>query len=263
LPRPPAPPPAPSTPPSSRWLIRAYYEFIRGRVLEGEGDGNAAVEALRRAAARDTGSAEIRAELAGLLARAGREGEAMTAANEALQRDPANAEAHWVLGTLYASRLQRVEQSESAAATADIASAIGHLEQARPNRKYDLGLLLTLGRLQLARGNAQAAIEPLNALWQQEPGVADAGLMLAQAYEAWASRRAIGVLRDVVTTSRGSWGGRRWPHCSRRATAPAPPTPTGRLPLSRRARPTSGCAKPRRGSPPTSPPGPERCSANS
>jgi tetratricopeptide (TPR) repeat protein len=196
---PPAPAP-PAPPPSQAAQSEAYYEFIRGRVLEGEGDGDAAVEALRRAAARDTGSAEIRAELAGLLARAGREDEAMTAANEALQRDPANTEAHWVLGTLYASRLQRVEQSESAAATADIASAIGHLEQARPNRKYDLGLLLTLGRLQLARGNAQAAIEPLNALWQQEPGVADAGLMLAQAYEGVGKpAEAIGVLRDVVT----------------------------------------------------------------
>jgi tetratricopeptide (TPR) repeat protein len=197
--QPPPAPAAPTPPPAPAAQSEAYYEFIRGRFLEGEGDGEGAVAALRRAAARDAGSAEIRAELAGLLARAGREDEARVAADEALKRDPDNSEAHWVLGTLYASRLQRTEPDQTAAAASDIASAIIHLEKARPNRRYDLGLLLTLGRLQLAKGDPQAAIEPLNTLWQQEPGVADAGLLLAQAYEGVGKPvEAVTVLREVV-----------------------------------------------------------------
>lgn len=195
----PPPSPAPPTPPSSQAAqSEAYYEFVRGRFLEGEGDGEGAIAALRRAAERDPGSAEIRAELAGLYARAGKEAEARQAAEEALARDPDNSEAHWVLGTLFASRLPRSEQ-EQAAQASDLTSAISHLEKARPNRKYDLGLLLTLGRLQLARGDAQAAIEPLSTLWQQEPGVADAGLLLAQAYESTGKpTEAVAVLREVV-----------------------------------------------------------------
>ena len=155
--------------------------------------------ALRRAAERDAGSAEVRAELAALLARAGRADEAMQAATDALALDADNSEAHWVLGTLDAARLQQRGEQSQAPAAADIEAAIVHLEKARPNRTYDLGLLLTLGRLQLARGNAEAAVEPLTTLWQQEPGVADAGLLLGQAYEAVGKApQAVAVLREVV-----------------------------------------------------------------
>ena len=197
---PPSAPATPSPPPRPAAQAEAYFDFIRGRYLEGEGQEEAAIAALRQAVERDTGSAEVRAELAALLARAGREDEAMDAAQKALALDADNSEAHWVVGTLYASRIQQRGEAPQARASADIEAAIVHLEKARPNRGYDLGLLLTLGRLHLASGNAEAAIEPLNTLWQQEPGVADAGLLLAQAYQA-VGRGADGVavLREVVT----------------------------------------------------------------
>lgn len=196
----PAPSPsAPAAPPPSQAAqSEAYYEFVRGRFLEGEGDGEGAIAALQRAVERDPQSSEIRAELAGLYARAGREREAMDAAEAALARDAENAEAHWVLGTLYASRLQGGD-SNPTQSSADIDAAIQHLEKARPNRRYDLGLLLTLGRLHLARGKAEAAIEPLRTLWQQEPGIPDAGVMLAQAYQATSKpAEAVAILREVV-----------------------------------------------------------------
>ncbi len=198
--QPPAPAPVqPPAPPPTASQAEAYFDFIRGRYLEGEGEGEAAVAALRRAAERDPASAEVRAELAGLLARAGRADEAMQAAKEALALDPDNSEAHWVLGTLYASRLQQRGEQSQVPAAEDVETAIDHLQKARPNRAYDLGLLLTLGRLQLAGGHAEAAIEPLNTLWQQEPGMADAGLLLGQAYEAVGKvAEAITVLREVV-----------------------------------------------------------------
>ena len=61
----------------------AYLEFLLGRRLEGNGDVEGAIAALRKAADLDSASAEIRAELSGLYARQDRVDEAIRWARSA------------------------------------------------------------------------------------------------------------------------------------------------------------------------------------
>ena len=177
----------------------AYYDFVLGRHLEGEGDVDAAIAAIKRAAEADPASAEIRAELAGLYARQNRADEAIAAGQEALALDPDNSEAHWVLGTVYAALLQGRQESGASTEPAELDRAITHLEKARTERRYDYGLVLTLGRLYLVKPDYPKAIEALNWLNEREPGVVEAGYLLAQAYDgAGRPKDAINVLRETI-----------------------------------------------------------------
>lgn len=162
----------------------AYFEFLRARRLEGEGDAEGAVAALERAGRADPRAAEVRAELAGLYARQNRAEDAMASAEEALRLDPDNGEAHWVLGTVYAALAQGRQDDQPAAATGpEIEKAIFHLERARVERRFDLGLHLGLGRLYVRTANWPKAIEVLGWLVGEEPGIVEAGVLLAEAYD--------------------------------------------------------------------------------
>lgn len=178
---------------------RAYYDFLLARRLEGDGDVDGAVAALRRAAATDPSSAEIRAELASLFARQNRADDALKAAEAALEVDADNTEAHWVLGTIHAALLQGGQETGQAGGDGHLERAIHHLEKARAERAYDLGLVLTLGRLYLARSDYEKAVEALGALVQREPGISEAGFLFAQALEGAGRREAaIQALQETV-----------------------------------------------------------------
>lgn len=178
-----------SAPVPAEARARAYYDFLLARHLESGGDVDLAIAALGRAAAADPSSAEIRAELAGLYARQNRAEDAVKAAEDALARDPDNAEAHWVIGTVHAALLQGGHETGGRDEGANVARAIEHLEKARPARAYDLGLVLTLGRLYLSKPDYPKAADTLSSLVQREPGITEAGFLLAQALEG-AGRRA-------------------------------------------------------------------------
>jgi tetratricopeptide (TPR) repeat protein len=198
------PQPAPARPAQAASAPRAadpaaaYYEFLVGRRLEGEGDIDAAVAAYERAAAADPRAAEVRAELAGLYARQNEATRAIAAAEDALRIDPESAEAHAVLGSIYAARLQQ-DASGQPAAGADASEAIEHLQKASAARRYDVGLQLTLGRLYVGAHDYARATEVLGGLVEREPGIAEASWWLAQAY-AGAGRRAeaIEALEEAV-----------------------------------------------------------------
>jgi tetratricopeptide (TPR) repeat protein len=81
----------------------AAYYFLLGRHLEGDGKVDEAAAALKKAIELDPTSAEPRAELAGIYARADRAPEALTAAEDALKVDAKNAEANRILGSVLAS----------------------------------------------------------------------------------------------------------------------------------------------------------------
>jgi tetratricopeptide (TPR) repeat protein len=189
---------AAARPPQPASAAEAYFEFLNGRRLEGEGDIEGAVAAYRRAAAADPQGAEVRAELAGLYARQNDTDLAIEAAEEALRIDPDSAEAHAVLGSIYAGRLQQ-DASGAPQAGADATRAIEHLQKASGARRYDLGLQLTLGRLYVAARDYPRAIDVLGGLVEREPGIAEASWWLAQAY-AGAGRRteAIAALEEAV-----------------------------------------------------------------
>jgi len=196
-----SPAPAPvalaQTPPPAS--AEAYYEFLRARSLEGEGEIDEAIRAYERAAALDPKSAEVRAELAGLYARQNRPKEAVAAAEGALRVDPDNGEAHWVLGTVLAGQVRGREGEATAGARDEMARAVGHLEKARAARPYDVSLVLTLGRLYLRQPAYDRAAATLEALRQQEPGLPEAGWLLAQAYQGQGRRAdAIHVLDETL-----------------------------------------------------------------
>src|SRR5919197_385248 len=79
------------------------YNFLLARFYEGEGKVNEAIGALKQGIAIDSGSAEIRAELAALYARQDRAREAVDAAEQALAIDPKNREANRILGSVIAA----------------------------------------------------------------------------------------------------------------------------------------------------------------
>ncbi|MCU0256632.1 MAG: tetratricopeptide repeat protein, partial [Vicinamibacterales bacterium] len=188
---------APRVSPEARG--RAYYDFLLARHLESEGDIDGAAAALKRAAASDPESAEVLAELAGLFARQNRGEEALAAAEAALAIDADNSEAHWVVGSIHSALLQSEQETGQPGESGHLDKAVFHLEKARPARGYDLGLVLTLGRLYLAKSDYAKAVEALGALVQREPGIVEAGFLLAQALEG-AGRRddAIDALQRTV-----------------------------------------------------------------
>lgn len=205
-------PSAPATEPAQG---SAYFEFMRGRHLEGLGRVTDALAAYERAAKLDPKSAEIRAEMAALHARQNQPAEAIRAAKAALAIDPDDSEAHWVLGTVFASLVDaRAEEAASAAARPGAAApktpatpneepsleaAIDHLEKARPGRRYDNGLHLTLGRLYLETEKYDKAVEVLFYVVEREPDFIEAAYLLAQAYDGAGDRpRAIATMEEVV-----------------------------------------------------------------
>jgi tetratricopeptide (TPR) repeat protein len=203
---------APGEPPT------AYFEFLRGRYFEGLGRLPEALDAYERAAAADPASAQIRAEIAGLYARQNKSDEAVREATRALELDPNCTEAHWVLGTIYATtvdaRREAAEPSGGESASAPgtgktpgagsaekpgVDAAIRHLELARPGRRFDNGLHLTLGRLYLTQRKWDKAIDVLGYLVGREPDAIEAGYLLAQAYDGAGQRtQAIAGLEQVL-----------------------------------------------------------------
>lgn len=169
-------------------LQTGYFEFLRGRHLEGQGQLAEALAAYERAARADAGSAQIRAEIAALYARQSRIEDAIREAQRALTLDAENADANWVLGALYANEIEARREAGSSA-TADRRSeptaemAIAHLERARPGRPFDTGLVLTLGRLYLGRRAWREASVVLEESVAREPESAEARYLLAQAYD--------------------------------------------------------------------------------
>ena len=175
--------------PSAEDLSAAYLAFITGRSLEAAGDVEGAAASHRRAAALDPSSPDVWAELASLYARNNRPEQAVEAAEAALDHDQENAEAHRVLGLVYAARAgSRGGDAE------DLSRAIAHLERARNPDSPDPALYLTLGRLYLGSQNPTRAREILDEVLEAEPQFTEALALLAQAYEEegqWAEAAAV------------------------------------------------------------------------
>ena len=179
----------------------SYRLFMLGRHLEDEGELEAAIIAFRDAARLDGEAAEPLAELSGLLARAGRADEAISAGEEALVRDSQNLTAHRILGLTYASSAGGREGSSR-----DATRAISHLSQARGTLIPDLQVDLTLARLYLRTDAIDDATELLEQLVRDEPGVTEIPLLLSQAYgQAGRHDIALETLETAVITGRPSY----------------------------------------------------------
>jgi tetratricopeptide (TPR) repeat protein len=190
-----------SAAPAAPARAEAYYQFLLGLHLEGEGDVAGAVRAFERAATADPRGGEIRAALANLYARQNLAGQAITAAEDALRVDPDNIEAHAVLGGVFAARAQQGLDTGGTFDGADAGRAIGHLEKvtAAPDRRFDVGPSLMLGRLYVRTGAYDKAVALLGTLVEREPGITEATWLLAQAYESQGRRtEAIAALEQAL-----------------------------------------------------------------
>lgn len=179
----------------------AYRLFMSARHLEGAGDLDGAIQALRDAARLDPDAGEPLAELAELYARAGRSEEGLAVAGEALEREPDNLTAHRVLGLAHASAAASREGTRE-----DTGNAITHLEQARDTVVPDLQVELTLARLYLATSDTDNAIVLLQELMKDQLGYAPAGILLSQAYEqAGRADEALATLEATLAGSRPTY----------------------------------------------------------
>ena len=179
----------------------AYFLFLRARQLEGEGNIEGALAAHRRALALAPGSAEIHAELAGLLARQNRGAEALGEAQAALAIDPDNREAHRILGFVFTAMIDNDPAGESSPQAIENArKAVTHFEKARVNRSGDPASELTLGRLYVIAGEFDRAIAVLRDFLLDQPGYTEAILLLSDAHAGKGDvDEAIAALEPVMT----------------------------------------------------------------
>jgi tetratricopeptide (TPR) repeat protein len=160
------------------------YYFMLGRHLEGEGKPEEAIAAHKQAIALAPGSAELRAELAGVYARNDRATEALETAQAALERDPANQEANRIVGTIYAALSEQGQPVRPGDNVKEYpARAIAALEKARGDRTADLNIDLLLGRLYAQTSAFDKALPLLRRVVEEQPGYQDGVLLLAAAQE--------------------------------------------------------------------------------
>jgi tetratricopeptide (TPR) repeat protein len=197
-------PSAAQTQPSQDRSAEAYSQFLLGRHLETSDDIDGAIGAFRRAAQLDPQASDVTAELAGLFMRQSRLDEAIAAAEQSLKVDPANREAHRVLGIVYATLVENGRRGNGrgqASPQENLAKAIQHLEQAleRPIGESDPNVRATLARLYLSAEQYDKAIPLLVDLVNQEPAWSDGPTLLAQAYaNSGRNAEAIAWLTDAA-----------------------------------------------------------------
>lgn len=193
----PPPPVQAPAPPTTAATGEAYFLFLQGRMLEGRGDVSGAIAAYRAAIALVPSAADVRAELAGLFAREGRAADAITEGEAALKADPANHEAHRILG------LVRAAMADQAASTEEqgrlVLQALDHLEKALSGGRRDPGVEISLGRLYVRTGQHPKAIKTLTDFLNDQPGYPEGVLLLVESLDATGEdARAIAVLEPLV-----------------------------------------------------------------
>jgi len=169
-------------------VAQAYEQFLIGHHLEENDDIPGAIAAYNKAIDLDPQAADVRAELAALFLRHDRVDDAVNQAEQALKVAPDNAEAHRVLGLVYAAQVDSLarQQPRDGAPDENLTTAIEHLEQAiaHPIGDADPNARATLARLYLRAAAYDKAIPLLVELVRQQPGWQQGSLLLAQAYAA-------------------------------------------------------------------------------
>ncbi len=159
----------------------AYYEFMMGLQLEGQGDSAGASAAYERAERLDPQSAEIPAALAELYVRMNRPADAVAAGERAVKANPTNPEANWILGSLYA-RMSEMPAVPDADRRTYTQRAITNLEKASANSHPAVPMIL--GRLYLADDQHEKAVAMLAPFVNEQPEQVEAVALLAEAYQA-------------------------------------------------------------------------------
>ncbi|MGE0456063.1 MAG: tetratricopeptide repeat protein [Vicinamibacteria bacterium] len=150
---------------------QAYYHFSLGQQARLVGDGEKALEELRKALRIDPGAADIRAELARQLRDAGRVDEALAEAKRAVAGDKESLAAHRVLAQLYQGQVTTLGEEAFTKAAAEYEEVL-RLEPEDGNSLLVLGAIY--GQLQRHADGVR--------IWEQylqlDPGNFDAHLRL-------------------------------------------------------------------------------------
>jgi tetratricopeptide (TPR) repeat protein len=176
----------------------AYYNFLLGRHLEGEGNSAEGLKALERAAAGDPKSAEVRAEIAAMFYRDNQPQQAEQAAKAALSLDSNNFEANRILGSVYAQASAN-ERAGSPTRVARAREALPYLERAVGMSPLDANLNYQLGLMYVEIGETPKAVQAFTRVVEQSPYSSRARLSLAQAQAATKNLRgAIETLSEIA-----------------------------------------------------------------
>jgi tetratricopeptide (TPR) repeat protein len=178
----------------------AYFEFLMARRYESEGNNQAALAALERAAVASPASAEVKAEIAGFYYRRNQRPDAEKAARAALAIDEKNIEANRILGQLLTGVVEAAGERGQTAQTAQaLKEAILHLERALTPTAPDVQIQFTLGQLYIRAGANDKAIQILTRVVGQNPDKAQGRLTLARAHAAAKDLdAAINTLEEIV-----------------------------------------------------------------
>jgi tetratricopeptide (TPR) repeat protein len=201
--------PAAAAAPTGTAVGDAYFLFLQGRSLEGDGKIAEAIAAYQQALKLVPKAAEIHAELAGLYARQNKASESINEAQAALALDPNDLEAHRILGLVQAAL---AHQSASVTAARPLMTeAISHLEHVvSPDRRDPLSEL-TLGQLYVETRNYEKGINTLQLFLLSQPGYPDAVMLLAQAYDATnRPAEAVDMLEEFVGQQPNQLQARLW-----------------------------------------------------
>jgi tetratricopeptide (TPR) repeat protein len=169
-----------ATPLSTDELAEVYSLYLQGRGQADRRDARGAIAAYRKALELAPAAADLRAEMATLLAQTNQIPEARLEARRAIQDDEDNREAHRLLGLIESSVIQ---QKPAAATPAMFQEAIGHLEYALAGGVSDLTAQLTIAELYLEHGNAERAAAAAQRFLEERPGYPPAVMVLVAALE--------------------------------------------------------------------------------
>ncbi|MBI4456192.1 MAG: tetratricopeptide repeat protein [Acidobacteria bacterium] len=153
-------------------LAEVYYHFILARLYDASGDFANALSEYEIALRSDPNNTQILAEYAATLADIGRTDDALQTAEKALESDPANVDAHLLLGDIYFR--VRLRQDPKAR---DL--AIKEYEAVLKLDSENLSALSSLGRLYVSASQYANAEQVLQKLVNRQPDAAEELFLLA------------------------------------------------------------------------------------
>lgn len=184
----------------------AAYYFMLGRHLEGQGKIDEAIAAQKRAIGLDPRSAELHAELAGLYARQDNAVDALREAEAALALDSSNGDANRIVGTVYAEYAERNTPLKTGDDVSTYAArAIAAFEKALEDGG-DLSVNYILGRLYLQTGAFTKSVPLLERVVDSQPALVEASVLLSTAQEsAGQADAAVETLEALLRENPGSY----------------------------------------------------------
>ncbi|MBI3940518.1 MAG: tetratricopeptide repeat protein [Acidobacteria bacterium] len=150
----------------------AYYHFTLARLYDASGDFAAALSEYETALKSDPDNAQIRAEYSVALADVGRTDDALKSAQQALEKDSSNVDAHLLMGDIYFR--VRLRQDPKAREL-----AVQEYETVLRLDPDNLSALSSLGRLYISANQYPKAEEIFQKLVNSQPDAVEEFFLLA------------------------------------------------------------------------------------